>query len=212
MKLTKVLLALLVFSFILFSGCSPDDLELAIKASSIEKAVSGSCGMATATVVFETSSDDIKSKFSRIRDVVMPYLGKDGKITFLGNKIRAKFKVPVASSSYMGSFSEVPLAKLELDGNKLQFKPTAQLSSLNRELRRIDAMIDIDFKAKHVVFKIIGDNEAKCGVKATAVFVDGEAKLNYQAVAEDDESVDIEFRCGDASIYSQIQPFVEIVK
>ena len=62
------------------------------------------------------------------------------------------------------------------------------------------------------MFKFVGDSQTKCGVKATAVFVDGEAKVNYAAGVEDDESVDIEFRCGDGSIYSQIQPFVEIVK
>ena len=195
------------------AGCSPSELELAIKSSAISKAVGGAYGMANATAAFEVETDDIKTKLPKIRAAVMPYLGKDGKMTVRGDKITAKFKVPVVADSYVGSLPEKPLARLVLKDGVLKFEPTSQLDGLNRALSDIDFSIDVDFKAKHVVFKIVGDSDAKCKVRATAVFIDGEARVKYDAEVGDDESVDIEFRCdNDSSVDHQIQPFIELVK
>lgn len=210
---TVMALVLAAFSALFFAGCSPEELELAIKSSAIGKAVSGAYGMANATITFGVETNDIKSKLPKIRAEVMPYLGKDGKMTVRGDKITAKFKVPVVADSYYGSLPERPLARLVLKDGMLKFEATSQLEALNRTLRGIDFSLDVDFKAKHVVFKIIGDSESKCKVSATAVFIDGEAKVNYTAEVGNDDSVDIEFRCdNEASVYHQIQPFIGIAK
>ena len=209
----KTVMALLVFSTQFFAGCSPEELELAIKSSAINKAASGAYGMANATISFEVETDDIKSKLPKIRTEVMPYLGKEGKMTVRGDKVTAKFKVPVVADSYYGSLPERPLARLVLKDGLLKFEPTSRLDALNRALSDIDLTIEVDFKAKHVVFKIVGDSDAKCKVSATAVFIDGEAKVNYTAEVGNDDSVDIEFRCdNEASVYHQIQPFIGIAK
>ena len=209
----KAIMALVVFSTQFFAGCSPEELELAIKSSAINKAASGAYGMANATISFEVETDDIKSKLPKIRTEVMPYLGKEGKMTVRGDKVTAKFKVPVVADSYYGSLPERPLARLVLKDGLLKFEPTSRLDALNRALSDIDLTIEVDFKAKHVVFKIVGNSDAKCKVSATAVFIDGEAKVNYTAEVGNDDSVDIEFRCdNEASVYHQIQPFIGIAK
>ena len=209
----KTVMALVVFSTQFFAGCSPEELELAIKSSAINKAASGAYGMANATISFEVETDDIKSKLPKIRTEVMPYLGKEGKMTVRGDKVTAKFKVPVVTDSYYGSLPERPLARLVLKDGLLKFEPTSRLDALNRALSDIDLTIEVDFKAKHVVFKIVGDSDAKCKVSATAVFIDGEAKVNYTAEVGNDDSVDIEFRCdNEASVYHQILPFIGIAK
>ena len=79
-------------------------------------------------------------------------------------------------------------------------------------LSDIDFSIDVDLKANHVVYKVVGEEDTPCKIKATAVFVDGEPFVTYQKDVTEDESVDIEFRCDeDASIYHQIKPFIEVL-
>lgn len=197
---------------LILTGCSPEEVELDITTSAIQKAQSGSFGEATATVVFESSSSDIKSKLPKIREIVTPYLGKEGKLTVRGSRITAKFNVPIVSSSFDGSLPEMPLARLVLNANNtLQFKPTRQMNALSKALQSIDYSFDVDFKAKHFVFRFSSDNASRLKIKATAVFVDEQAYVVYEKEITDGDSADVEFRCdSNASIYNQIDPFVSI--
>ena len=193
------------------AGCSPEELEIAIPTSAVGKAANGSCGMAAATVVFKADQKSVTEKFPQIREKALPFLGKNGRITLRDQKITAKFDVPVAASS--AAVSGQSLARLALHGDILKFEPTARLGALNRALREIDSDISVDFNAKNMIFRFDGDCAEKLKIKATAVFIDGAAKVSHVAEVGDGDSVDILFRCdSDASIYSQIQPFVEIVR
>ena len=198
---------------LILAGCSPEDIEINVNTSDIVKATEGTYGMAKASVSFDIDDFDLRDKIQRIRAAVLPYLGKDGKCIVRGHKITAEFNVPVVAENYFGEITEKPLAILVLRGSTLKFEPTARIDSLNWDLREIDIGLDVDLKAKHVVFKIAGDGGAICKVKATAVFINGVAKVNYVAEVGDDDFVDIEFRCdNESSIYHQIQPFIEIEK
>ena len=207
---------LVVCAALVLTGCSPEEVELDIPTSAIQKARTGSSGEATATVVFDSEISDIKSKLPKIREIVTPYLGKDGKLTTRGSRITAKFNVPVVSSSFKGASPEMPLARLVLnEDNTLQFKPTRQMDALSKSLQSIDFTLDVDFKAKHFIFRFSGDDASSLKLKATAVFVDEKAYVAYEKKITDGDSVDIEFRCdSNASIYNQIDPFVtvEVVK
>ncbi len=206
-------LAAIAVAAAMLVGCSPDELEVSILTSDIQKAQSGSYGMASATATFDSEMNDVKEKFTQIRSKVMPYLGKSGKMILRGDKIVVKFDIPVVSRTFSGNLGTTPLAKLVLDGDKLKLESTSRLQALNGELSDIDFSLGADLKAKHLVFNISSDTPEPCKVKATAVFVDGEPKVTYAASVADGDSVDIEFRCeGESSIYSMLDPFIEIVK
>jgi len=206
-------LAAIAVAAAMLVGCSPDELEVSILTSDIQKAQSGSYGMASATATFDSGMNDVKEKFPQIRAKVMPYLGKSGQMILRSDKIVVKFDIPVVSGKFSGALETTPLAKLVLDGDKLKLESTSKLKALNSELSDIDFSLGADLKAKHLVFNISGDTPEPCKVKATAVFVDGEPKVTYAASVADGDSVDIEFRCeGESSIYSMLDPFIEIVK
>lgn len=207
-KLTSLFLAALSS---LVVGCSPEDLELSIPAKALQKAKSGEYGYAEVTVSFENDMDSVKEKLGKIKSVVMPYLGPSGKMTVRGDKVTAKFRIPVVAKAAIGKLAEEPIMQLVLDKGKLELSETSRLQSLNNALSGVDFSLDVDLKASHVVFKVVGDEATSCKVKATAVFVDGEPFVTFQKAVMTDESVDIEFRCDDdASVYHQIKPFIEI--
>lgn len=208
----RVLGLLVILAVGLLAGCSPEDLELSIPAKALQKAKSGECGHAEVTVTFENDLDSVKENLAKIKSVVMPYLGKSGKMTVRGDKITAKFKIPVVAKAAIGKLTEKPIMMLVLDKGKLALSETPRLKSLADALSDIDFSIDVDLKANHVVYKVVGEEDTPCKIKATAVFVDGEPFVTYQKDVTEDESVDIEFRCDeDASIYHQIKPFIEVL-
>jgi len=192
-------------------GCSPDEMEVSIVAGSISNVVAGHDSKAEVNMSFINEQDSVKEKLPKIREIVKPYLGKSGKLTMRGDKITANFKVPFGSKDKVESSLEKAVAKLVLDNGRLQLQETPYLKALNRDLAEIDFSIDIDLKAKHLVYKIVGDESTNCMVKATAVFVDGEPHVHFAKQLTADDSVDIEFRCDtDASVWHQITPYIEI--
>ena len=208
----KLMVGVIVVSGMLaFVGCSPDEMELSVSSKTINDVAKGEVAFADAILSFNIEQDDIKEKLPEIRQVVKPYLGKNGKLTMRGDKITASFKVPFVTKDKVDSCAEKSVAMLVLDNGRLQLIETPYLKALNRDLAAIDFSIDVDLKANHIVYKIGGDESAKCTVNATAVFVDGEPHVNFAKQLAADDSVDIEFRCdADASIWHQIKPYIEI--
>jgi len=186
-------------------------MEVSLDSRAICDVAKGEVAHADVVVSFANEQDSVKEKLPKIREVVKPYLGKSGKLTMRGDKITANFKVPFASKEKVASSSEKAVAKLVLDNGRLKLQETPYLKALNRDLAAIDFSIDVDLKAKHLVYKIVGDESTNCTVTATAVFVDGEPHIHFAKQLAADDSVDIEFRCDtDASVWHQITPYIEI--
>jgi len=128
-----------------------------------------------------------------------------------GEKVTATFKVPFMLKDKVDSCQDKTVARLVLDAGRLQLIESPNLKGLNRDLKAIDFTIDVDLKAKHLVYKIVGDESTNCTIKATAVFVDGEPHVHFAKQLTADDTVDIEFRCDtDASVWHQITPYIEI--
>ena len=210
MKIRKRALFVLMFGCALI-GCSPDEMEVSISTNSLLAISQGKSDTADVVVSFVNEQDSVKEKLPEIRQVVKPYLGKNGKLTMRGDKITASFKVPFVTKDKVDSCAEKSVAMLVLENGRLQLAETPYLKALNRDLAAIDFSIGVDLKANHIVYKISGDETATCTVKATAVFVDGEPHVNFAKQLAADDSIDIEFRCdADASIWHQIKPYIEI--
>ena len=192
-------------------GCSPEGMEIALPVKAIADVVAGCVSEADITVSFNNEQDSVKDKLPKIREVVKPYLGKSGKLTVRGDKITANFKVPFMTKENADSCADKTVAKLVLDNGRIQLVETDCLKALNRDLAAIDFSIDVDLKANHLVYKVVGEESTNCTVMATAVFVDGEPHVNFTKRLAADDSVDIEFRCDtDASVWHQIKPYIEI--
>lgn len=202
---------IIVSGMLAFVGCSPDEIELSFSSKSIGDVVKGEVTFADVIVSFANEQDSVKEKMPKIREVVKPYLGKNGRLTMRGDKITANFKVPFVTKAKADSCAEKSVAVLVLDDSRLQLIETPYLKALNRDLAAIDFSLDVDLKASHLVYKISGDDSANFTVKATAVFVDGEPHVNFTKQVAADDSVDIEFRCdADASVWHQIRPYIEV--
>lgn len=196
---------------VLIVGCSPDEMAVSLSARSLLKIYQGEIDTASVVVSFANEQNSVKERLPKIREVVTPYLGNGGKLTMRGDKITANFKVPFGSKDKVESSTDKAVAKLVLDNGRLQLQETPYLKALNRDLAAIDFSIDVDLKAKHFVYKVVGDESTNCTVKATAVFVDGEPHVHFAKQLSADDSVDIEFRCDtDASVWHQIIPYIEV--
>ena len=204
-------LVLSVATVALFAGCSPESVDIEVSSSDIAAARAGSVGYAQVKAVYSCSGDDAKSKFPSIKKTTLPYLGDGSKMVLKDDNIIATFKVPVVSSANFNSIANKAVAALVLDGEKLTFKSTSYLKSLNRELNSIDSSMEADFKAKHMTFSVSSDSDG-FEVGAIAAFVDSKAYLNYTAKLANGESTDIDFRCSsEESVYHTLDPFI-IVK
>jgi len=193
------------------AGCSPDEMEVSISAKDLAAVRAGAVAYADVSVSFANEQESIKEKMPQIRETVKPYLGETGKFTVRGGKLTANFRAPVVSGGTACAGEDRAVARLVLGSGRLQLFETPYLKALNSDLSAIDFSIDVDLKAKHMVYKIVGGESAKCEVRATAVFVDGDAHVNFSKRLGAGDSVDIEFRCDtDASIWHQIRPQIEI--
>lgn len=212
-NVVKLLSMISCFGFLVI-GCSPEKIEVAIKTSSLNKLVGSSRGTADVTVSYEAETSDIKKRFPEIKKAVLRYIGEDGRISIHGDTITSKFSVPIVTKSFAKLSSKKTIAQVVVeDSGMMRFEPTCLLDALNSDLRDIDGTISVDFKANRFVYRIIRDDMKECNVRATAVFVDGEAKVNYSTRIDYGDSVDVEFRCSsEQSIYHEINPFIVVGK
>jgi len=85
--MSRILLLMSGLVLFLLIGCSPEELEITISPKEVQSAKYGSIGHAEVSVSFENGQESVKEKLGAIRNAVLPYLGKGGKMTVRGDKV-----------------------------------------------------------------------------------------------------------------------------
>ena len=89
-----------------------------------------------------------------------------------------------------------------------EFDVTVELTSyaekFSDEISQLNFMLGLKMPAASTVIRVVGDDRDPPTVNAVAIFESKKPYLNYSKTVERRESVELDFKGGDASVYSQI--------
>ena len=99
---------------------------------------------------------------------------------------------------------------LVVENNLVRLEPTRYLDDLNNELSNINFMLSAELPGTLTSFRIVSDSKEKKNIRATAVFSENVAYLQFSKAIKKRKSVVIDFFGGDGSVYKEIPPQFEV--
>jgi len=198
-------------SALLLAACQPDQLELEVYTSDVEAAKTEIIEIPV-TVSFSLLGDDKEGLLDRVTEIAAPYLSPDSEISrskaMMGENLVIKTKIPMGTVDGLASYLQTTtrLLAVELDAETARIVETDWGQDLDAELSRLNLMLGLEFPAKSTTVRIMSDSRETKELLAIAVFVSKKPHLIYEKSLNRRESVDLEFKGGDASVYSEVEP------
>ena len=203
---------LLIFILITLVGCEPDTLDLTVYTSDIEIAQSGDVIDVPALAKFTILGEDEDGDLKKAADIAKKYLPEDSTVektdSDFGKKLVVETKIPMGilpkiQEPANGDPALVYLAvdedgQVTLDTNKELMK------RLKLELQDINFLLGFDFPAGKTNIRVISDSRDSTLVKSQAVWEKDIPHLNFEKSLERRDEVEIQYKGGDDSVYSQI--------
>lgn len=197
--------------FILF-GCEPDKVELEVYTSDIQKASTESVVEVPLTATFSIMGVDEDGILPKASTVAKRYLAKNAEFKMSkgdwGDVMVVKCSVPMGTPEALKIYlaaNHRPFA-LTINDSIVKLVATEHLKSLNQDLGGINMMLDVNMPAKSTIVRFIGDMAEAPEITAFAVFVDKKPELVFRQKIARRASVDIDYKGGEASVYSEITP------
>ena len=205
----KRLAAMLVVLMIL-PACKPDKIELELYTSDIQTAAGGEVVEVPCVITFGSIGDDEDGSIAKAMEAAKKYFPAESEFTMTkgenGKTLTITSVVPLGTQAALEEFLQTrksPYA-IVLRGTGLYPEGTEQLGLYNKELEDLGVSFTIEALAGSSLFKIVGDMKTAPEVSAMAVFVDGKPELTFRRKIARRESVLLDFRGGDDSVYSGI--------
>ena len=200
-------------------GCKPDKLTLEVYSSDVEVAAQGQEIIdIPIKVEFSLLGDDEEGLLDRVIAISKKYLSSDSTYTkskaMLGEDLVIETKIPMGTSSALNR-AEPRLAQLVVGPGisqrfRLDFHETEALDNLARELGDLNFILGLELPADESVFRIISDSRVPVTVSGIAVFVSKKPHLILQHQLDRRESIELVYKGGEASVYSEVPPLFEI--
>ncbi len=215
----KYLFLLLIPGLLLLSGCKPDELEIEVYTSDLEAVRQQEQLMVPVKASFKLLGDDKDGQLAEARTIAQKYLPEESEIEILddliGKLMVVRTTIPFGTAETLAAYQQnhTFLAALQADGTRVQLVPNdSALDQLNKELRSINFMLSMDLPAEDLIFRVISDSRKSLQVAATAIFVDSKPYLRFEETLKRRDSVSLNFKGGDASVYSQLPAFFELTE
>jgi hypothetical protein len=195
---------------VLLSGCKPDKLEMEIYTSDIQKATSTGVVEVPLTATFSIMGDDDDNDLPKAAEVAKRYL--DEKAEFkqskgtMGDVMVVKCSIPMGTADALKAYLTTkhrPFA-LTAKGSAVEFAPTEHLKALNQDLSGISMMLNVELPSGSTVVRIVGDSAEAVEVHALAIFVDEKPELVYRKKLNRRDTVSLDYRGGEDSVYSEV--------
>jgi len=209
----------IIFSFIIIivmSGCKPDKLEIEIYTSDIESASDGEIVEVPLRASFGLLGEDEENQLSLAKSIALKYMPSDSEIEIsegdFGKVMTVVSSIPLGSNSALNQFLQQNprVAKIVVENGVITLKQTETLTKLDNELSDINFMLGAKLPASNTAFRIMSDSKGKVNVSATAVFSENKPYLHFSKDIKKRKSVVIDFKGGDGSVYSEIQPIFNV--
>jgi hypothetical protein len=205
----KRLAAMLVVLMIL-TACKPDKIELELYTSDIQTAAGGEVVEIPCVITFGSIGDDEDGSIAKAMEAAKKYFPAESEFNLTkgenGKTLTITSVMPLGTQAALEEFLKTrksPYA-IVLRGTGLYPEGTEQLGLYNKELEDLGVSFTIEALAGSSLFKIVGDMKTAPEVSAMAVFVDGKPELTFRRKIARRESVLLDFRGGDDSVYSGI--------
>lgn len=196
----------------ILSGCNPDEVGIEIFTSDIKIAATESVVEVPVIATFSILGEDTEGYFSKATDVAKEYLGDTAEFEVSkgdwGDLMVIKCTIPLGTEDGLKKYlAEMPRPiALTIKNSAVILSPTMHFDRLNRQLRGIDMMLSLGMPARSTVLRFVGDMAEAPQIEAYGVFVDKVPKLFFKEKVERRKIVDVEYRGGSASVYSQLPP------
>lgn len=196
---------------VLLAGCQPDQLSLEVYTSDVELARTEVIEV-TATVSFSLLGDDQEGLLDRVTTMAIPYLSPGSEFSrskgTLGENLVIKTKIPMGSPDLLARYlaTNVRLLAIELEDETAYVRTTEHLPEFDHAIGQVNLMLGLDFPAKSTLVSVISDSREAKELLAVAVFVDKKPHLIFEKTLARRDSVDLVFKGGDGSVYSEVEP------
>jgi hypothetical protein len=212
MNLRTLLLPVAISVSVLFSGCTPDELELTVYSSDVDTAERGEVVEIPATVRFSMVGKDEKGALQQATEIARRWLPSDTKFEVtkaqFGDKLVVETKIPMVAMAKARGLLEAqrPVLYIEVDHGRATLRGTTHLEILNRELRNINVMLGARLPARSTLVSLVGDRPPKSqSVEATAVFVNERPVLHLKEPIINRRTINILFSGKEGSVYKDFE-------
>ena len=215
MKKLLLTITMLLISLMLIS-CKPEILEIEIYTSDTESAASGEIVDVPLKVTFGLMGEDEDNTLPKAVEISKKYLPEDTEFSQSkgdwGEKLVITTSAPMGSQKALNKYLKQNRSTviLVVDGNIITLKGTENLEALDSELSDINFMLGLKLPAESTLFRITSDSKKKATVAATAVFSEEKAYLDFKKSIKKRKAIELEFKGGSDSVYSEIDPLLSI--
>lgn len=211
-----------ILGILVLSGCKPDRLSLEIYTSDIPLVLEEEQVVeVSAKAIFILVGEDEENLLEQAREVALQYVAEGSAIEKVpadfGEALSISTKIPLGTEEGLEVFLQSNPRVLQVVVHspaekqyELELQSTPYLKELSEQLGNINFLLGLELPAESAKFRLVGDERQAPTVGAIAVFHEDKPYLRFSAPVPRRESVELEFRGGSASVYSQISPQVSI--
>lgn len=223
MKRFKCLSLVFAVLLMLMVGCKPTSLDISLYTTDIDVANNNEIVMIPVSAVFSMMGDDEEGLLKKCSEVVKKYLPKDSEVNTAegtyGKQLVVETKIPFGNRSALNAYGEknkflvylLLMDKKDKKHERIILKKSSDIKVLNAELSQINMMLDFDLPSKKTRFRIISDSKEEVKVMGQSTWVSKKPYLFFQESLNKREEVELLFKGGDDSVYSELSPIFFIM-
>ncbi len=212
MRLKIFMVVFILALLFIMSGCKPAKMEIEVYTSDIQKASSEGVVKLPLTATFNMMGEDTEGVLPKAKAVAKRYLNDKAEFKFSkgdwGDVMVIKCTVPMGTAAALKTYlakHHRPLA-LTIDKSTITLNETEHLERLSQDLSGINMMLGAELPANSTMIRFVGDLEKGPEIMAIAVFSDNKPELIFRQAVDRRQNVEIDYRGGDGSIYSELPP------
>ena len=206
--------SILVCSLLVLVSCKPDKIELTLYASDLKEAINNKILEVPIKITFSSFTDDKDNLFERASEAAKGYLAPGSKFSISqGNYTKSlviESMIPLGTDENLRKIytSEKRLAFLIVNNTQVTFRESKNLKELNAILSDINLMIGVNLPAKRTSIRLVNDEAEPFKFKTFSTWISKAPYLEYNAELNKRQEVEILFKGGDDSIWSQLNPTI----
>jgi hypothetical protein len=223
---TKNIRTSVVLSFValpLVAGCAPDEIKTELYVGDIQAAVDeAEVFEVPIEVSFSILGDDDENLLPRAVESVKPYVHPDTEFSQskgqFGDRMVVTSFIPLGTEDALNAYGAdksfpfaIRVSKYESGGFNVALIPTSVVPQIDQQLSGLNMMLGLDPVGKKTTLRVVNDQRTDTQVYATAVFVSKKPHLYFETDLSRRESVEILYKGGDESVYSEIAPEFDLI-
>jgi len=217
----KILIKFLfVLSVLFLISCTPDEMQITLYTSDIDSVRDGETVDLPVKISFSMPGDDKNNDLEKARNIAKNYLPLDTKFSISKGQYSQFFIVdttlPFQSKNIgnrqIGGFLYLPKSEKQNQGQiKLIFNDDV-VKEIDSLLRNLNFMLSLNLPPKTYKLRIISDSKEMVEINSYSAWISKKPHVEQVTSLKRREEVELIFKGGSSSIYSQIPIFIDINK